>query len=145
MSKKSIAIIVLLLILIIPAVTAITKYIDIPIENGYGHRELNYHPWFDLPVDITGQIESPKDGNWTIIIRINGGDPFFNKSGITAGNKYTKYYLIEKKRYNIEVDALWSQKLNETLRVRVDGCVWRNTLLHGRQCSYNLADIFLRV
>jgi len=142
MSKKSIAIIIFLSILMIPAVTAITKYIDIPIVNGYGHTELNYNPWFDLPVNITGQIESPKDGNWTIIIRINGGDPFFNKSGITASNKYTKSYLIEKKRYNIEVDALWSQKGNETLRVRVDGCVWMNTILYGKQCIYNLKDIF---
>jgi hypothetical protein len=142
MSKKSITLIILLLILMTPAATAVIKYIDIPVNNGHGYIELNYYPWFNLPADITGQIESPKNGNWTIIIWVNGGNPFFNKSGITANNTYNKYYKIEKRRYKIEVDALWSEKANTILKVRTEGCVWMTTPFHGKQCIYNPAGIF---
>lgn len=142
MQKRSIIIVIILfLILTIPTVSAITKYIYIPAKNGHGHIELNYSPGFSLPAHITGQIESPKNGNWTIVIWVNNGDPFFNKSGITADNTYTIDYKIEKKRYKIEVDALWSQKVDTTLKVRIDGCVWTDIPFRGKQCIYHITDI----
>jgi hypothetical protein len=124
MSKKLITIIVLLLTLMTPAVTAYKADIKIPVDNnGHGHIDLDYNPWFNLTAHITGQIESPKTGNWTIIIKVNGAEDF-NESGILADKKYPVDYPIKSGKSRVHVDANWSEKAETTLVVPVEGCVY---------------------
>jgi hypothetical protein len=137
MSKKSVASNVVILILMILAVTANTVAIppvDFPVTvtvtNGKG---IYNSPEVPIPcgeVKVTGYIESPENGNWTIRVWVNkrtllGKQQIlvFSQSGIAANEKIPEIPVSFKplSMASVHAEVSWSEKADTTLVVRAKG------------------------
>ncbi|HII80493.1 MAG TPA: hypothetical protein HA261_08900 [Methanosarcina sp.] len=91
--------------------------ISIPVKNGRGFAETSKTT---LKVTVSGYFEiiSPEGGTWSILAKMNG-NTILDVHDVKKGQKL-KFSHKTGLKTKLEVEAIWSEKKDTTLKVHAD-------------------------